>query len=83
LTLADVHPERQLVLDLAQNSLEGDYAQVLIVAKLAVFMSLALRVARAKVSTGTIVGVVDDNTGGVVPNASVSKSLPGAFLGKH
>ena len=46
--------------------------KVATVAKLAVFLSLALSVASAQISTGTIVGAVEDNTGGVVPNASVT-----------
>src|ERR1700722_20268277 len=33
---------------------------------------LALTVAHAQISTGTIVGTVDDNTGGAVPNAAVT-----------
>ena len=41
-------------------------------ARLALFFSLALTVAHAQISTGTIVGTVDDNTGGAVPNAAVT-----------
>jgi hypothetical protein len=36
------------------------------------FVSLALAVAHAQISSGTIVGVVEDATGGVVPNAQVT-----------
>jgi hypothetical protein len=43
-----------------------------IAGKLAVCMSLALNVSRAQVSTGTIVGIVEDNSDGLVPNASVA-----------
>ncbi len=38
----------------------------------ALFVLLALSVAQAQVATGTIVGLVQDNTGGVVPNAAVT-----------
>ncbi len=38
----------------------------------ALFVLLALSVAQAQMSTGTIVGVVADNTGGVIPNAAVT-----------
>jgi hypothetical protein len=41
-------------------------------ARLAFFLSLALTAAHAQISTGTIVGTVDDNTGGAVPNAAVT-----------
>jgi hypothetical protein len=42
------------------------------VARVLLLVFLALTVARAQVSTGTIVGAVEDNTGGAVPNASVT-----------
>src|ERR1039458_426010 len=42
------------------------------IASLVLFALLALSVARAQIETGTIVGVVQDSTGGVVPNAAVT-----------
>jgi hypothetical protein len=42
------------------------------VARVLLFLSLILSVAHAQISTGTIVGVVEDNTGGAVPGASVT-----------
>ena len=36
------------------------------------FLLVAVCVARAQVSTGTIVGTVQDKSGGVVPNATVT-----------
>jgi hypothetical protein len=40
-------------------------------ARLLLFAFLALSMAHAQISTGTIVGIVADSTGGVVPNAAV------------
>ena len=42
------------------------------IAGVALFACFALSLAQAQMSTGTIVGVVEDNTGGVVPNAAVT-----------
>jgi len=42
------------------------------IASLMLFILLASSVARAQIETGTIVGVVQDSTGGVVPNAAVA-----------
>ena len=42
------------------------------VARVLLLLSMALTVAHAQISTGTIVGAVEDNTGGAVPNASVT-----------
>jgi hypothetical protein len=42
------------------------------VARVLLFLSLILSVAHAQISTGTIVGLVEDNTGGAVPGASVT-----------
>ena len=42
------------------------------IASLMLFALLALSVARAQIETGTIVGAVQDSTGGVVPNAGVA-----------
>jgi outer membrane receptor protein involved in Fe transport len=42
------------------------------IASLILFTFLALSVAQAQVETGTIVGVVQDSTGAVVPNAAVT-----------
>ena len=42
------------------------------IASLTLFTILALSVVRAQVETGTIVGVVQDGTGAVVPNAAVT-----------
>ena len=39
---------------------------------LVLFAVLTLSIAQAQISTGTIVGVVKDSTGGVVPNAAVT-----------
>jgi hypothetical protein len=41
-------------------------------ARLALFFSLVSTLAHAQISSGTIVGIVDDNTGGAVPNAAVT-----------
>jgi outer membrane receptor protein involved in Fe transport len=41
-------------------------------ARLLLFAVLALSMAHAQISTGTIVGIVADSTGGVVPNAAVT-----------
>jgi len=42
------------------------------VARVLLFLFLILSVAHAQISTGTIVGLVEDNTGGAVPGASVT-----------
>jgi hypothetical protein len=52
-------------------TLEAVVSRIFRVAELIMFACLSLITAEAQVSTGTIVGTVQDSTGGVVPNATV------------
>jgi hypothetical protein len=47
------------------------------------FVSLAPAFARAQISTGTIVGVVEDTTGGVIPHAQVTLTQTATDITRH